>query len=45
VFIRSGTYQSKTSGQRFVKISTAVPTEWAKRCANVVREMRPVEVK
>jgi aspartate/methionine/tyrosine aminotransferase len=39
VFIRSGTYQSKASGQRFVKISTAVPTEWANRCANAARKV------
>ena len=45
VFIRSGTYQSKISGQRFVKISTGVPTEWARRCAEVVRKVSSLEVK
>ncbi len=33
IFIRSGTYQSPRFGQRFVKISTSVPTEWADRLA------------
>jgi histidinol-phosphate aminotransferase len=33
IFIRSGTYQSPVFGERFVKISTSVPTEWAGRCA------------
>jgi histidinol-phosphate aminotransferase len=33
VFIRPGTYQSRAFGQRFVKISTSVPTEWAERFA------------
>jgi len=36
VFIRSGTYQSRTAGQRFVKISTSVPAEWAARCAAAI---------
>jgi aspartate/methionine/tyrosine aminotransferase len=34
VFIRPGTYQSPAFGDRFVKISTSVPTEWAERCAD-----------
>ena len=33
VFIRSGSYQSPGFGQRFVKISTSVPTAWAEQCA------------
>jgi aspartate/methionine/tyrosine aminotransferase len=33
VFIRPGTYQSPRFGERFVKISTSVPTEWAQRFA------------
>jgi histidinol-phosphate/aromatic aminotransferase/cobyric acid decarboxylase-like protein len=33
VFVRSGTYQSVQSGQRFLKVSTAVPTAWAERFA------------
>jgi aspartate/methionine/tyrosine aminotransferase len=39
LFIRSGTYQSKMSGQRFIKISTAVPREWAERLADKIRVM------
>ena len=33
VFIRSGTYQSPGFGDRFVKVSTSVPPEWAERFA------------
>ncbi|MFC5747489.1 pyridoxal phosphate-dependent aminotransferase [Actinomadura rugatobispora] len=33
IFIRPGTYQSPRFGERFVKISTSVPTEWAERFA------------
>jgi aspartate/methionine/tyrosine aminotransferase len=33
VFIRPGTYQSPRFGERFVKISTAVPPEWVERFA------------
>lgn len=33
VFIRSGTYQSPAFGDRFVKVSTSVPTQWAERFA------------
>ncbi|KAA9162680.1 pyridoxal phosphate-dependent aminotransferase [Amycolatopsis acidicola] len=33
VFIRPGTYQSPRSGDRFVKVSTSVPVEWAERFA------------
>jgi aspartate/methionine/tyrosine aminotransferase len=33
VFIRSGTYQSERFGQRFVKVSTSVPAQWAERFA------------
>ncbi len=33
VFIRPGTYQSPAFGERFVKISTSVPVEWAERFA------------
>jgi aspartate/methionine/tyrosine aminotransferase len=33
VFIRSGTYQSPAFGDRFVKVSTSVPTPWAERFA------------
>jgi len=33
VFIRPGTYQSPRSGERFVKVSTSVPEEWAERFA------------
>ena len=31
VFIRPGTYQSVLFGERFVKVSTSVPEEWAAR--------------
>lgn len=31
IFIRPGTYQSPHFGERFVKISTSVPEEWADR--------------
>lgn len=33
VFIRPGTYQSPRFGDRFVKVSTSVPEEWAQRFA------------
>lgn len=33
VFIRPGTYQSPRFGERFVKVSTSVPAEWAERFA------------
>lgn len=33
IFIRTGTYQSPNFGEKFVKISTSVPTEWAHRFA------------
>jgi aspartate/methionine/tyrosine aminotransferase len=33
VFIRSGTYQSPLFGERFVKVSTSVPAQWAERFA------------
>jgi aspartate/methionine/tyrosine aminotransferase len=33
VFIRPGTYQSPRYGERFVKISTSVPPDWADRFA------------
>ena len=33
VFIRPGTYQSMGFGERFVKVSTSVPAEWAERFA------------
>jgi aspartate/methionine/tyrosine aminotransferase len=33
VFIRSGRYQSPAFGDRFVKVSTSVPTAWAQRFA------------
>ncbi|WP_197374340.1 pyridoxal phosphate-dependent aminotransferase [Mycolicibacterium baixiangningiae] len=34
VFIRPGTYQSPAFGERFVKVSTSVPPDWADRfCA------------
>jgi aspartate/methionine/tyrosine aminotransferase len=33
VFIRPGTYQSPRFGERFVKVSTSVPAEWASRFA------------
>jgi len=31
VFIRPGTYQSPLFGERFVKVSTSVPPDWAQR--------------
>jgi aspartate/methionine/tyrosine aminotransferase len=34
VFIRPGTYQSPLFGERFVKVSTSVPPEWAQRFAS-----------
>jgi aspartate/methionine/tyrosine aminotransferase len=33
VFIRPGTYQSPRFGERFVKVSTSVPPDWAQRFA------------
>jgi histidinol-phosphate/aromatic aminotransferase/cobyric acid decarboxylase-like protein len=33
VFVRSGTYQSPAFGDRFIKVSTSVPTAWAERFA------------
>jgi hypothetical protein len=33
VFIRPGTYQSPLFGERFVKVSTSVPPDWAQRFA------------
>lgn len=39
LFIRSGTYQSKKSGQRFIKISTAVPEQWAEQLAGALRKL------
>jgi aspartate/methionine/tyrosine aminotransferase len=44
VFIRSGTYQSPAFGDRFVKVSTSVPTAWAERFAAAwatLRDQRP----
>ena len=41
VFIRSGTYQSPAFGERFVKVSTSVPTEWAERFAAAWAELGP----
>lgn len=35
VFIRSGTYQSPLFGEQFVKVSTSVPPQWARRFAAV----------
>ena len=40
VFIRSGTYQSPAFGQRFVKVSTSVPTAWAERFAAAWTDLR-----
>jgi histidinol-phosphate aminotransferase len=40
VFIRSGTYQSPAFGNRFVKVSTSVPTAWAERFAAAWAELR-----
>jgi aspartate/methionine/tyrosine aminotransferase len=39
VFIRSGTYQSPAFGDRFVKVSTSVPTAWAERFAAAWAEL------
>ncbi len=33
IFVRSGTYQSPAFGDRFIKVSTSVPTAWAQRFA------------
>jgi aspartate/methionine/tyrosine aminotransferase len=41
VFIRSGTYQSPAFGDRFVKVSTSVPTAWAERFAAAWAELAP----
>jgi aspartate/methionine/tyrosine aminotransferase len=41
VFIRSGTYQSPAFGERFVKVSTSVPAEWAERFAAAWAELGP----
>jgi len=41
VFIRSGTYQSPAFGERFVKVSTSVPAEWAERFAAAWAELEP----
>lgn len=41
VFIRSGTYQSPAFGDRFVKVSTSVPTAWAERFAAAWAELGP----
>lgn len=41
VFIRPGTYQSPAFGERFVKISTSVPTEWAERFAAAWSKLTP----
>ena len=41
VFIRSGTYQSPAFGERFVKVSTSVPTLWAERFAAAWAELWP----
>jgi aspartate/methionine/tyrosine aminotransferase len=40
IFIRSGTYQSPSFGERFVKISTSVPTDWAQRFASAWPRLR-----
>jgi aspartate/methionine/tyrosine aminotransferase len=40
VFIRSGTYQSPAFGDRFVKVSTSVPTAWAERFAAAWASLR-----
>jgi aspartate/methionine/tyrosine aminotransferase len=39
VFIRPGTYQSPRFGERFVKISTSVPTAWVERFATSWRAL------
>jgi hypothetical protein len=41
VFIRSGTYQSPAFGDRFVKVSTSVPTPWAERFAAAWAGLEP----
>jgi aspartate/methionine/tyrosine aminotransferase len=41
VFIRSGTYQSPGFGERFVKVSTSVPAEWAERFAAAWADLEP----
>jgi len=41
VFIRSGTYQSSAFGERFVKVSTSVPAEWAERFAAAWADLEP----
>jgi aspartate/methionine/tyrosine aminotransferase len=41
VFIRSGTYQSPAFGERFVKVSTSVPTAWAERFAAAWASLSP----
>lgn len=41
VFIRPGTYQSPAFGERFVKVSTSVPTEWAERFAAAWSTLMP----
>jgi aspartate/methionine/tyrosine aminotransferase len=41
VFIRSGTYQSPAFGERFVKVSTSVPTAWAERFAVAWASLSP----
>lgn len=42
IFIRPGTYQSPAFGERFVKISTSVPTEWAQRLVAAWTELEPI---
>jgi len=41
IFIRPGTYQSPGFGERFVKVSTSVPTEWAERFATSWSKLTP----
>jgi aspartate/methionine/tyrosine aminotransferase len=41
VFIRPGTYQSPAFGERFVKVSTSVPTAWAERFAAAWASLDP----
>lgn len=41
IFIRPGTYQSPAFGERFVKVSTSVPTEWAERFAAAWATLTP----
>ncbi len=43
VFIRAGTYQSPRFGERFVKVSTSVPTAWAERFAEAWSTLRPAQ--